>query len=117
MGAAKIRREMQRRLSMPLPPQRDARPSDKDLYIYGKMTPVRSVGQVPPWATEKPAPHFGKASGLPSGSWKQSEIMERISETWGLFSFSPVLFSGSAHCDLEGGPHPFHPEREYKILA
>jgi hypothetical protein len=30
---------------------------------------------------EKPAPHFGKPSGLPSGSWKQPEIMERISET------------------------------------
>jgi hypothetical protein len=36
---------------------------------------------VPPWATDKPAPHFGKPSGLAPGSWKQSEIMERISET------------------------------------
>jgi hypothetical protein len=45
------------------------------------MTPIRSEKQVLPWATERPAPHFGKPSGLLSGSWKQSEIMERISET------------------------------------
>jgi hypothetical protein len=45
------------------------------------MPPVHSVKEVPTWAAEKPAPHFGKPSGLAPGSWKQSEIMERISET------------------------------------
>jgi hypothetical protein len=29
------------------------------------MTAVHSVKQVPPWAVEKPAPHFGKPAGLP----------------------------------------------------
>jgi hypothetical protein len=28
------------------------------------MTPVHPVKQVPTWATEKPAPHFGKPSAL-----------------------------------------------------
>jgi hypothetical protein len=58
---------------MPLPPQRDARPLDKDFYIYSKMTPVHCVKQVPPWAAEKPAPHFGKASGLAPVSRNRSK--------------------------------------------
>jgi hypothetical protein len=76
----KIRREMQRNASIPLPPQRNAGPLDKDLLGHRKMTPVHSVKQVPTWATEKPTPHIGKPNGLARGSWNRPKIMQIISE-------------------------------------
>jgi hypothetical protein len=50
------------------------------LELFFRVT-HHSVKQVPTWATEKPAPHFGKPSGLASGSWKHSKIMQIISQT------------------------------------
>ena len=57
--------------SIPLPPQRSAGPLDKDLQVHGQMTTAHGLKQVPPWATQKAAPHFGKTGGLAPGSWKQ----------------------------------------------
>jgi hypothetical protein len=75
MGAAKIRREMAQLPSIPLFPQRNTGPLDKQLQVHSKMTLIHDVKQAPTWATEKPAPHFGKPNGLAPVSWKQFKIM------------------------------------------
>jgi hypothetical protein len=68
VGDAKIDGKWQIHPPIPLLPQRNEGPLDKHLYIQIKMIAVHSVKQVPPWATEKPVPHFGKPSGLAPGS-------------------------------------------------
>jgi hypothetical protein len=68
VGDAKIGGKWQLHPPIPLLPQRNEGSLNKHLYIHIKMTPVHSVKQVPPRATEKPVPHFGKPSGLDPGS-------------------------------------------------
>jgi len=74
MGAAKIGGKWQRCPSPPLLPQRNVGPLDKHLQVPGKMTCFHHVKEAPTWATEKPAPHFGKLSGLALGSREKFKI-------------------------------------------
>jgi hypothetical protein len=66
------------------------------------MIPVRSVKQVPPWATEKAAPHFGKPSGLAPVSWKRSKIKHLISMTrdFERAVLPPHFFPHPGHADI-----------------
>lgn len=54
------------------------------------MTSVHAVKQMPPWATEKAAPHFGKPSGLAPCLLEAVENMHLIPETrhWARFKGS-----------------------------
>jgi hypothetical protein len=75
MGDAKIGGKWQLHPSIPLLSQRNAAPLDTHLYVHSKMPRIHYLRVAPPWATEKPAPHFGKPSGLAAGSRKQSKMM------------------------------------------
>jgi len=75
MAAAKIRREMVALSILPIASAEERGPfGELSVHTYQNDSyPLRKGSAL--WATGKPAPHFGKPSGLAPGSGQQSKIM------------------------------------------